>query len=332
MKFNKDMKNLNTKNSSSNQKALVFGTLLGAAITKSDVLSLYNNTDSQVEAILAFDEYFNPDFLFTAMDLSVEAECFGSAIIFSEWDAPNVENRLVSDINQIKRLNLPDVGDKRSRLYLDAAKKIASPKTSKPVFGVITGPFTLAGRLYGVTEMFQLVMEDELVVKELIEKCHQFLLNYSQAFKEAGCDGIVVAEPLAGLLSPKALKIFSSAYIQSLVEELASQEFHIIYHNCGARSVHLDAIFNIEASIFHFGAPMDMISALNKSNGQHIISGNLDPSSIFHADKADAVVKATLDLLIQSRDFNNFIIAPGCELPITTPLLNVSSFYSVLRD
>lgn len=325
------MKNLNKRNSSSNKKALVFGTMLGAAINKSDVSSLYNNAASQIEAIHAFNDFFNPDFLFTSMDLSVEAECFGSTVIFSELDAPNIENRLVLDINQIKRLTLPDVGDKRSGLYLDVAKKIASLKTSKPVFGVITGPFTLAGRLFGVTEMFQLVIEDELAAKELVEKCHQFLIMYSEAFKDAGCDGIVVAEPLAGLLSPKALNNFSSAYIKTLVQELTSQKFHFIYHNCGARSAHLDAILNIEASIFHFGTPMDIIAALNKSNGQYIISGNLDPSSIFHAEKVDTVIKATSDLMSQSQGYNNFVIAPGCELPITTPLINVSTFYSVLR-
>ena len=57
------------------------------------------------------------------MDLSVEAECFGSEIIFSEDEVPTVTGAIVSDIDDANALRVPEVGEKRSGLYIDSIKK-----------------------------------------------------------------------------------------------------------------------------------------------------------------------------------------------------------------
>ncbi len=62
------------------KKALVFGTNLGAALLGKSLPTIYSDPNAQVEAILAFYEHYDADFLITAMDLSVEAECFGSKV------------------------------------------------------------------------------------------------------------------------------------------------------------------------------------------------------------------------------------------------------------
>jgi len=72
------------------EKALVFGTNIGAEILKIPAIRIYTEINAQVDAILAFYERFNADFLITAMGLSVEAECFGSEIVFSQNEAPQV--------------------------------------------------------------------------------------------------------------------------------------------------------------------------------------------------------------------------------------------------
>lgn len=53
-----------------------------------------------------------------------------------------------------------------------------------------------------VTEtMFYCIDEPEMV-ETVLEKCTKFIINYMNAYKETGADGVVMAEPLAGILSP----------------------------------------------------------------------------------------------------------------------------------
>ena len=314
------------------RKALVFGTNIGAEILKIPAIRIYTEINAQMDAILAFYEHFNADFLITAMDLSVEAECFGSEIVFSQNEALQVRNRLVASLSEIAGLDVPHMGVCRSKNFLEITEKLLTSDILKPVIGGIIGPFSLAGRLFGVKEMFRLTIDNESSALSLIEKCNQFLINVTKAYKDVGCHGVVISEPSAGLLSPKALNKFSSVFIKQLVHSLDSPVFRMIYHNCGARAVHLKSIFETEASILHFGEPMDISTALHSNENNRIISGNLDPVNIFLADEKEIVFEKTIDLFNATKDNSSFLIAPGCDLPIETPFENVAMFYSIVHS
>ena len=314
------------------RKALVFGTNIGAEILKIPTIRIFTEINAQVDAILAFYERFNADFLITAMDLSVEAECFGSEIVFSKNEAPQVGNRLVVSPSEIERLDVPSMGGYRSKNFIKTSEKLLSLNIAKPVFGGIIGPFSLAGRLFGAKEMFRLTIDNEFSALSLIEKCSQFLISFAKAYKEVGCQGVVISEPSAGLLSPKAVSKFSSAFIRQLVCDLESSTFRVIYHNCGARAVHLDSIFETEVSILHFGEPMDISTTLHRNKENRIISGNLDPVNVFLANEKDLVLEKTIDLFNATINDSNFLIAPGCDLPSETPLENIGTFYSVIHS
>ena len=63
------------------------------------------------------------------------------------------------------------------------------------------------------------------VIHILLEKITGFLIDYALAFKEAGANGIIIAEPAAGLLSPVLCEEFSSKYVQRIVEEVQDDYF-----------------------------------------------------------------------------------------------------------
>ena len=52
------------------------------------------------------------------MDLTVEAECFGSEIVFAENEVPNVVGRLVHDHASIVALPVPSIQSGRMPEYL----------------------------------------------------------------------------------------------------------------------------------------------------------------------------------------------------------------------
>ena len=64
------------------------------------------------------------------MDLSVEAECFGSTIRFSDDEVPTVIGSVISTevdederLAQAEALAVPEVGAGRTQIYIDAIEK-----------------------------------------------------------------------------------------------------------------------------------------------------------------------------------------------------------------
>ena len=79
----------------------------------------------------------------------------------------------------------------------------------------------MAGRLFDMTEIMIAVMIEPEPIRILLEKITTFLIEYAKAFKDVGANGIVIAEPAAGLLSPELCEEFSSKYVQRIVEEVS---------------------------------------------------------------------------------------------------------------
>ena len=290
-------------------------------------------SDSQVqfEIQAALHQRYQTPFVLTAMDLSAEAEAFGSEIFQPENEIPSVTGRLVTSREQADNLPVPAPGDRRTRIYLEATRRLRQLADHPLVLGGCIGPFSLASRLVGVKEAMELTVLEPELIHVVLEKCTRFLGAYVQAFKEAGADGLIMAEPAAGLLSPRSLSRFSSAYIRQIAATVDDGRFAFILHNCAAKIVHLPAILETGLSTFHFGAPMDLASALGKVPPGVILCGNLDPAAVFcHATPGEMAARTTA-LLAATAAFPNFVISSGCDVPLDSPLANLDAFHAAVR-
>jgi uroporphyrinogen decarboxylase len=307
------------------------GVYPGLEITRASVKDAVTSAQHQTDAVLALHERFQPPVMLTAMDLSVEAETFGSDIRIEDDEIPTVIGRLVTTEEDIEKLTIPSAGDKRTSIYLQTAQKLVAQANGAHVLGGVIGPFSLAGRLFGVSELLELSLTDPKLTKRLLQKVTQFLIGYVLAFRDQGVDGVIMAEPAAGLLSPGGLAKYSSAYVKKIVDESQTDDFSIVLHNCGAKFVHLSKILETGAEIFHFGAVMDIEKALAQIPGDVILAGNLDPTSVFHSSTPEEVEEHTKSLLNKTSHYRNFIISSGCDIPPGTPLKNLETFYNTVN-
>jgi uroporphyrinogen decarboxylase len=144
------------------------------------------------------------------MDLSVEAEAFGANILYKPNETPTVTGKLISSYADAERLAVPEVGAGRSGVVVDGMEKSMRLINDRPVFANCIGPFSLAGRLMDVGEiMLQCYAEPE-TVELVLRKATDFIKQYIRAFKSVGINGVMMAEPLAGILSPELVLKFSS--------------------------------------------------------------------------------------------------------------------------
>lgn len=267
------------------------------------------------------------------MDLSVEAECFGAEIVVSDGEVPTVKGRLVSDSEEAEALEIPPIGSGRTSLYIDAIKKASEEITDRPVLAGMIGPFSLAARLLDVSEIMIDCYDDPDMVHIVLEKATHFLIEYAKAFKEAGAGGVVIAEPVSGLLSPSLEEEFSSPYVKRIVDALQDDGYIVIYHNCGGNTPHMTkSILSIGAAAYHFGNAIDMKDMIERFPANIPVMGNLDPAGILRMGTPETVKRATLDIMEKCCEYPNFIISSGCDIPPMTPWENIDSFFEAVKE
>jgi uroporphyrinogen decarboxylase len=303
----------------------------GAGVIGASVHALVTNAQVQFAAAKALHDRFQTPIVLSAMDLSVEAEAFGCAIQMADNEVPTVTGRLVTSQESAEALAVPSVGTARTRVYLDTVRNLTQLASRPLVLAGCIGPFSLAGRLCGVSEICELTLTEPGLVHLLLEKSTAFLTAYVQAFKAGGADGIIMAEPSAGLLSPRGLAKFSSSYIRRIIEATEDSHFAIVLHNCAAKLAHLPAVLESGACMLHFGAPMDIAAALDRVPERVVLAGNLDPIGLFVQASASDVARSTVALLKATEAHRNFIISSGCDVPHSAPLANLDTFFDTVK-
>lgn len=267
----------------------------------------------------------------TIMDLTVEAEAFGANLHMSPDDIPSIEGRLISDYTGIKALQIPTLDEKRIPQYLKA-DELAAKQLDIPVFAGCIGPFSLAGRLYDMTEIMMAIYIEPDAMQLLLEKCTEFLLNYCRAIKRTGVAGVIMAEPAAGLLSDEDCRTFSSIHIRRIVEAVQDESFAVILHNCGNTGHCTQAMLAVGASGYHFGNKADMVEALQSCPADVLVMGNIDPVGVFKQGTPEQVYAETSSLLERTAVFPNFVLSTGCDVPPRIPVENIEAFYQALAQ
>lgn len=286
----------------------------------------------QATCMKAIADKFDTGAAFSLMDLSVEAEAFGSPVTYFEDEVPTVTAALIHDEDEADALVVPKVGAGRTGECVKGIKEAAELITDRPVLAGIIGPFSLAGRLLDMTEIMILCYEEPELVETVLEKATEFLIEYSKTFKEAGANGIVIAEPAAGLLSPNLIAEFSTPYVQKIRDAVEDESFMIMYHNCGSIIPLLSNISEIGVGSYSVGNAVDMEEALKGLPTDAVIIGNLDPAGVLRNGTPEEVRTATIELLEKCGKYPNFVVASGCDMPPQTPMVNIETFFNAVNE
>ena len=304
----------------------------GAGLIGVSLRALTENSDLQAEAITAVKRRWGAVAAVGLMDLSVEAEAFGSKVHFAEDEIPTVTGRLVEDAEGAERISVPPIGAGRTGIYINAVRKAAERIDDRPVFAGMIGPYSLAARLFGVPESMMACYDEPETVELLLSKATEFLIAYARAYKETGARGILMAEPVAGMLSPMLEEEFSAPYVKQIVDAVQDDHFLVIYHNCGDNAARmLPSILSTGAAAYHFGNAVDMAEVLGKVPDDVIVMGNLDPVGVLFSGTPEDVRKGTQALLELKCGRNNFILSSGCDIPPGAPRENLDAFFAAAK-
>ena len=312
--------------------AMPFMTHPGIEIIGKSVKQAVSDGQVHFQAIKAVSEHFKTTACTVIMDLTVEAESFGAGINLTDNEVPTVVGRLIADAAAIESLEVPSLNKGRVPAYLLASKLAAEYFIDKPVFSGCIGPYSLAGRLYDMSEIMVAIYIEPESIKLLLTKCTEFLIDYCKALKETGTQGVIIAEPAAGLLSGDDCMTYSSFYVKQIVDAVQDASFTVILHNCGNTGQCTDAMVATGAHALHFGNAIDMEDVLKQCPSDVVVMGNLNPVGVFKQGTVETVKQETLLLLQKTAGYNNFIISSGCDLPPFVPEDNIRAFLETVES
>lgn len=297
------------------------------------VKDLISNSDTQAKGMKMVADAVDSGASVSLMDLSVEAECFGATIRYSDDEVPTVIGSVVTSEEEANALQIPQVGACRTKIYIEAMEKAVKLIEDRPVLAGIIGPFSLAGRLMDVTEAMVNCYTEPDMVHILLDKVTDFLIEYAKAYKAVGANGIVMAEPLAGLLSPALAEEFSGPYVKRVVDAVQDDNFIVVYHNCGNCTIQMiDSILATGCAAYHFGNAISMAEMMTHIPPETIAMGNVDPAAEFRNGTPQSIREATWKVMEECCKYPNFVISSGCDIPPMSKWENIHAFFAAVDE
>lgn len=301
--------------------------LLGITVNE-----LLESPEMQVKGMNAIVERCNMGASLNMMDLSVEAEAFGCEIVFKDDDVPTVRKGIIDDITEVESIVVPEAGAGRTSICIEGVRLAKEEITDIPVFCGVIGPYSLAGRLFDMTELMMECYDSPDEVKILLSKATEFIISYIKEFRKAGADGVVLAEPAAGLLSPSLNAEFSIPFVKRIIEEINSDDFVVCYHNCGDVVVQMaDEIATLSADIYHFGNSIKLRDIISKMPTDSLVMGNVDPV-LFCNGTPEQIKNAVQQVFDECKSFGNFMLSSGCDIPALAKWKNIDAYFEIVNE
>ena len=296
------------------------------------VKELLDSPEMQVKGMKAIADRCNIGASLNMMDLSVEAEAFGAEIVYYDHDVPTVRKGIIDDIFDAESIVVPSVKDGRAPICIEGIRRAKEEITDVPVFCGVIGPYSLAGRLFDMTELMMECYDSPDEVKILLSKATEFIINYIKEFKKAGADGVIMAEPAAGLLSPSLNAEFSVPFVKEIFDAVGDENFVICYHNCGdaVKDMAKD-IATIGADIYHFGNAITLKDIIPLMPKDSLVMGNIDPV-LFRNGTPESIRKSVRKVYTECSQYDNFMLSSGCDIPAESKWENIDEYFHCVNE
>ncbi|MGB8453818.1 MAG: uroporphyrinogen decarboxylase family protein [Anaerocolumna sp.] len=296
-----------------------------ASLIDADCESYFKNADLIVKGVLKANELYTPDGIPALFDLQLEAEAMGCGLTYAKNNPPAVSTHILEEGKALADLKIPTEKDGRFPIALGATKRIVKELGDKiAIYGLITGPFTLALHLKGTDIFYDMIDEPEEVVK-LMEFCQKVAINTAKMYLDAGVDIVALVDPMTSQISPDSFEEFVSPYVREV--------FHYIHERgklgslfvCGDATRNIELMCKTQCDNISVDENVDL-NFVVKTAGKYNVSvgGNIKLTlTMLFGTPYDNMRDATECMQIGGH--KGYILAPGCDMPYETPIVNTQA-------
>ncbi len=278
----------------------------------------------------AIDEYA-PDGIPVAFDLQIEAEALGCLLQWADNSPPAVISHPVSEGRSLASFQVPGADEGRIKTVIDAALKLRGLHPDIALYGLITGPFTLALHLLGTDIFMNMLMEPDKV-HELLDFTEQVGKAMAGYYMQAGCDVIAVVDPMTSQIDPDSFELFVTRPVSEIFDFIRSGGALSSFFVCGHAQQNIEAMCACKPDNISIDENIPLDYVKEKALERNIsFGGNMKLTTVLlMGDEEDAQHEA-LECMDMAGN-KGFILAPGCDLPMKTPVSNLKAVSALVRD
>ena len=276
-------------------------------------------------------ELYKPDGLPVTFDLQIEAEAMGCQLAWSAENPPAVISHPLSEGKTLTDLVVPGKEDGRIKLVMEAAKAIRKDHPDIALYGLVTGPFTLALHLLG-TDIFIKMFEDEPYVTKILEFANRVAMAMAGYYLDAGCDIIAVVDPMTSQIGPDQFSQFITTPVKQLFEHIRSNGGLGSFFVCGYAQQNIEFMcdFTPDNVSIDENIPLDFVRDICLER-EISFGGNMKLTIVLLMGSPDDCQEHALETMELGKQ-KGFILAPGCDLPMATPRENLAAITELVND
>jgi uroporphyrinogen decarboxylase len=290
------------------------------------------DADKLFESLLEVNRLYDPDGQPVLFDLQVEAEILGCDLAWADDAPPSVASHPLAQQKTIPD-HLPEQSDGRLPLILDVMQKMKSAVGEHTaLYGLVTGPFTLASHLRG-TDIFLDTMDDPDFLKDLMAFTSQFAQRMAALYIQAGMDVIAVVDPVTSQVSPRTFTAFLAEPFTQVFDFIRKQNVFSSFFVCGDATKNIDVMCQTNPDCIAVDENIDMVAIKPITDRYNIVlEGNIPLTTRMLLGNQQDNTKYIVDLLDSLPNQHKLIISPGCDMPYDTPVENVIAAMQAIRD
>jgi len=287
--------------------------------------------DKLLESLEEVHKVYDPDGMPVLFDLQVEAEILGCDLLWADEAPPSVASHPYAIKKKIPTA-IPQPSDGRLPIILDVMRKMKEKVgEDTALYGLVTGPFTLASHLRG-TDIFIDSIEDPDYLIELVAYSTKVAIAISKYYIDAGMDVIAVVDPLISQISPRMFGKYFSEPFSEIFEFIKSEKVFSAFFVCGDATKNIRAMCETHPDCIAVDENINMVSAKTITDEYNItLGGNIPLTTCMLLGNQQDNMKYVIDLL-DSLDHKNLIISPGCDMPYSIPIENTIAVVQAVRE
>ncbi len=318
----------------------VFCNLLdqGAREMGMSIEDYFSNGENVAEAQLRMLKKFGHDNVWSLFYVGKEAELFGcKKIKFANDGPPNVEDYIIQSYDDIAKLQVPD-DISTHPAFAETAKCLAILKREVggkvPICAYLTASMSLPALLMSMEKWMELLMIGEPAVRDmLLEKCSDFFRKEIEAYRKAGADILVYADPY-GSTDIIPMKLFKELSLKWIKRDLEPGGLNgVVYYVGGARlnTVADEVIREVGITTFYPGPMENIVDSMRIINDRALCAGVINDIKLL--DWTPDEVRAEVKRIVQGGlSVGNKLFFGTVVMPYGIPDENIKAMIEAAKE
>ena len=282
------------------------------------------------------------DFVKPILDSQVPFVDLGMRVDFPADDYGRVPKHLVDTAEDIDGMELFDPYEERTCPNFTRVFTRSIEETSRilpedlHICGLSWGPITTSGYIMGVENMLMNTFVEPDLVKRLNRKVAELVSAMQRRMIDAGSTLMWMADPTSSqdIIPPDMFAEYSKEHIAKVVSDVRAMDSSVptFVHICGNTLETMKQLPETGADCLSFDHAVNPAEAKANAAGKFAIMGNIDPVNYMMMSDPEPIRKECFRIMDAAAEGGGFILAPGCETPISSPDENVIALGKAGRE